>query len=104
MRRQHPLGEDASDVLGAADDNGLALEILNRLDLGLGEQRIGRRLNDDAHQRNRRAFVDGADRIDHAGTGRNVVRAGGKLLDHRRVRLREDKVDLDRSRRRNSRS
>ena len=50
VRRQHPLGEDARDVLGAADDDGLALEILDCLDFGLGEKRIGRRLDDDADQ------------------------------------------------------
>ena len=46
-------------------------------------------------KRDRRAFVDGADRIDHAGGGRHRIGAGGELLDHRSVRLREDEVDLD---------
>src|SRR4029077_16032105 len=29
------------------------------------------------------------------GGGRHRIGTGGKLLDHRRVRLREDEVDLD---------
>ena len=45
--------------------------------------------------RDRRALLDGADRIDDAGARRDVVGAGGKLLDHRGVRLREHEVELE---------
>ena len=71
MRLKHPLGENAGDVFKSADADDLAFEILDFLDLRLGKQRIRRRLDHNANERHRRAFVDGPDRIDHAGAGRN---------------------------------
>ena len=45
--------------------------------------------------RDRRAFVDGIDRIDDTGRQARIERAHGKLLQQRRARWGEDHVELD---------
>ncbi len=79
---------------GAAERDHLALELLEALDGGLRQQRIGRRLHLDAHDRDRRAHPDGAHRVDQAGRHADIERAGGDLLHQLRARLHINDVDL----------
>ena len=91
--RRHPLEIDGGDVVGLADRNGLALELGDGFQLGLGDQRVRRGIADDANDGERRAFVDGVDGIVVADAQRNIERAAGELLGDRGSALRE--IDLD---------
>ena len=95
LGRQHTFYKDTRDVLGAADDDRLALELLDALDVALGEKRIGRRLHVDAPDRNRRAFLDRTDRIDKAAADRQVDRSRCDLLRNGGRGLGKNRIDPD---------
>ena len=62
---------------------------------GFAEQRIGGTLRLDAHDGERRAFVDGPDRVDQPAADADVDRLDDKLLDRAGISLREHEIDLD---------
>ena len=94
VRRHHLLEIDGGDVVVGADRDDLALEIGDRLQAGLADQHIGRGVADHADQRQRRALVDGADRVGDADAERHVERAAGELLGDRRAALREVQFEI----------
>ena len=67
----------------------------NARDRRLRHQRIGRRPGFEAHDRDRRASCDRANRIDEAGRHRDIKRTRRELLDHGGARLHVDEIDLD---------
>ena len=60
---EHALEENAGNVLGATDRDDLALEVGHRLDRGFRHQLVRRFLRLDPSERDRRALVDGANRV-----------------------------------------
>src|SRR5215471_21693222 len=95
VRLQHPTEIDARDVLRAADRDGLAFELLERLDRRFGEQLIGRRLHENANDREWRSLLDGSNHVDECAFHGHVERTGSSLKNDGRTRWCKNLVDRD---------
>jgi hypothetical protein len=96
VRRRHAVPVDRGDIDETPEDDGLALQILDRIDRRLGLERIGRVEADDAGNRDvLRAFIDRVDGLGGAGRRDDVEGAAGQLLQDAGRRRREDDVEVD---------